>query len=125
MISKRESLVLNKTLQNLGEFFRNINFHNPEYSNFFDIVIEYTCFCAIAPQRRSEYIKSVNNILNKNGQFIAGATRGNGIQGENVTQNIKTINQIDASVGTFDVKPQKPIKEKNNEASISSKMLIA
>lgn len=38
MTSKRESLVLNKTLENLGEFFRNINFYNPEYSNFFDSI---------------------------------------------------------------------------------------
>tara|TARA_B100001113_G_scaffold302861_1_gene262509 strand:- start:579 stop:1610 length:1032 start_codon:yes stop_codon:yes gene_type:complete len=38
MTSKRESLVLNKTLENLGEFFRNINFLNPEYSNFFNSI---------------------------------------------------------------------------------------
>ena len=44
---------------------------NEKYSNFFDLVIEYTCFCAIDIQRRKEYVESVNNILNKNGRFIA------------------------------------------------------
>ena len=44
---------------------------NEKYSNFFDFVIEYTCFCAIDIQRRKEYVESVNNILNKNGRFIA------------------------------------------------------
>lgn len=42
-----------------------------KYIRFFDIVIEYTCFCAIEPQRRSEYVKLVSKILNDNGQFIA------------------------------------------------------
>ena len=36
-----------------------------KYSNFFDIVVEYTCFCAIDPQRRSRYVELVNNVLNK------------------------------------------------------------
>ena len=42
-----------------------------EYFNFFNIVIEYTCFCAIDTKRRQEYIESVSNILNKNGKFVA------------------------------------------------------
>ena len=41
------------------------------YPDFFDIVLEYTCFCAIMPSRRLEYVKLVSKILNKNGQFIA------------------------------------------------------
>ena len=42
-----------------------------KYSNFFDIVIEYTCFCAIDIKRRPQYAELVNNILNQNGKFIA------------------------------------------------------
>ena len=44
---------------------------NKRYSGFFDIVLEYTCFCAIAPKRRPEYIEIVHSILNKKGKFIA------------------------------------------------------
>jgi len=44
---------------------------NKDYSVFFDLVIEYTCFCAIDPQKRRQYVKLVNSILNKSGQFIA------------------------------------------------------
>ena len=31
--------------------------------NFFDIIIEYTCFCAIDPNRRKEYVESVSKML--------------------------------------------------------------
>ena len=41
------------------------------YPNFFDIVLEYTCFCAIMPSKRLEYVELVSKILNKNGQFIS------------------------------------------------------
>ena len=64
-IKKRESL------DTLFPIQKDIFETKSEYSNFFDIVLEYTCFCAIDPQRRIEYINSVNRILNKNGQFIA------------------------------------------------------
>lgn len=41
------------------------------YPKFFDIVLEYTCFCAIMPSKRLEYVKLVSKILNKNGKFIS------------------------------------------------------
>jgi SAM-dependent methyltransferase len=37
----------------------------------FDYVLEYTCFCAIDPQRRAEYINSVANLLKPGGMYIA------------------------------------------------------
>ena len=37
----------------------------------FDYILEYTCFCAIDPQRRAEYIESVSNLLKPGGYFIA------------------------------------------------------
>ena len=40
------------------------------YLDFFDIVIEYTCFCAIDINRRSEYIQVVSKILKQNGEFL-------------------------------------------------------
>ncbi len=46
-------------------------FHlSPEYNNYFDYVIEQTCFCAINPLRRLDYEKLVSNILCKNGNLI-------------------------------------------------------
>jgi SAM-dependent methyltransferase len=37
----------------------------------FDYILEYTCFCAIDPQRRAEYINSVTNLLKPGGFYIA------------------------------------------------------
>jgi SAM-dependent methyltransferase len=37
----------------------------------FDYILEYTCFCAIDPQRRAEYIESVSNLLKPGGYYIA------------------------------------------------------
>ena len=46
-------------------------FHlSPDYNNYFDYVIEQTCFCAINPSRRLDYEKLVSNILCKNGNLI-------------------------------------------------------
>lgn len=37
----------------------------------FDYILEYTCFCAIDPERRAEYINSVSNLLKPGGIYIA------------------------------------------------------
>jgi SAM-dependent methyltransferase len=37
----------------------------------FDYVLEYTCFCAIDPQRRAEYVKRVTDLLKPGGFYIA------------------------------------------------------
>ncbi len=63
-----------KSKESLGNLFpiqEDIFNLNKEYSNFFDIVIEYTCFCAIDPQRRFRYVELVSDILNKSRKFIA------------------------------------------------------
>ena len=41
------------------------NFHQ-----YFDVVLEYTCFCAIDPERRKDYIEMVNHILKKEGELV-------------------------------------------------------
>lgn len=41
------------------------------YSDFFTLIWEYTCFCAIAPERRIEYRDLVYQILAKGGKFIS------------------------------------------------------
>ena len=41
------------------------------FLNSFDIVFEYTCFCAINPKRRIDYVNLVYKILKPSGQFVA------------------------------------------------------
>ena len=41
------------------------------YFNSFDIVLEYTCFCAINPNMRIDYVNIVSHILKSSGQFVA------------------------------------------------------
>ncbi len=42
----------------------------PEYSNTFDTIIEQTCFCAINPNRRLEYVRLVKALLKQGGKLI-------------------------------------------------------
>ncbi|MEO8890342.1 MAG: methyltransferase domain-containing protein [Coleofasciculaceae cyanobacterium] len=42
-----------------------------EFPHHFDYVVEHTCFCAIPPERRDEYVKLVRSILRPNGELIA------------------------------------------------------
>lgn len=41
-----------------------------ELNNSFDYLLEYTCFCAIDPQRRAEYAEVVTRLLKANGIYI-------------------------------------------------------
>ena len=41
-----------------------------QYNNSFDYVIEQTCFCAIHPNKRTEYEKLVYRLLKTNGKLI-------------------------------------------------------
>ena len=40
------------------------------YSNHFDVVLEYTCFCAIDPCKRRDYLKMVKHILKPGGKMV-------------------------------------------------------
>ncbi|HET8576173.1 MAG TPA: methyltransferase domain-containing protein [Methylomirabilota bacterium] len=42
-----------------------------DYPGFFDGVWEYTCFCAIDPARREEYIRVIQTILRPGGRLLA------------------------------------------------------
>lgn len=42
-----------------------------QFNHTFDYVLEYTCFCAIDPQRRSEYADLVKRLLEPGGTYIA------------------------------------------------------
>lgn len=40
------------------------------YSNYFDLVVEYTTYCAIEPRRRGEYVDIVADILKADGNLL-------------------------------------------------------
>ena len=42
-----------------------------ELTNQFDYILEYTCYCAIDPERRDEYAALAHRLLRKGGQWIA------------------------------------------------------
>ena len=41
-----------------------------EFPNYFDYVIEHTCFCAIDPSQRPAYVRLVHSILQPEGELI-------------------------------------------------------
>ena len=42
-----------------------------EFPASFDYIVEHTCFCAIRPEQRPDYVKMVRYILNPTGELIA------------------------------------------------------
>ena len=42
-----------------------------EFPQEFDYVVEHTCFCAIPPERRFEYVQLVRSLLRPKGELIA------------------------------------------------------
>ncbi len=63
-LAERENVQVNFLIE---DFF-NLN-HN--FENKFDIVYDYTTFCAVNPERRNEYAKTVSSILKPNGKLLA------------------------------------------------------
>lgn len=43
----------------------------PELDGTFDYVLEYTCYCAIDPRRRTEYADKVAHFLRRSGIYLA------------------------------------------------------
>lgn len=41
-----------------------------EFTGYFDFVVEHTCFCAISPEKRPQYVRLVNSILRPGGILI-------------------------------------------------------
>ena len=67
----QEMLALNETETSM-EVIQADLFDLPAFmKEEFDYILEYTCFCAIDPQRRAEYINSVANLLKPGGLYIA------------------------------------------------------
>lgn len=42
-----------------------------EFSHHFDYVLEHTCYCAILPEQRADYVRVVRSILRPHGELIA------------------------------------------------------
>ncbi|MGB7520463.1 MAG: methyltransferase domain-containing protein [Spirulinaceae cyanobacterium] len=49
---------------------RNIFDLTAEFPNYFDYVVEHTCFCAIAPELRKKYLNLVTSLLKPQGKLI-------------------------------------------------------
>jgi methyl halide transferase len=51
----------------LGDFFRLA----PELKNAFDWIVEHTCFCAIEPHQRADYVRAAATALRPGGKIFA------------------------------------------------------
>ena len=60
----------NKKQENLTVLQEDIFNLKEDFYEYFDYVIEQTCFCAIHPTRRLDYVHLVKSILKKNGRLI-------------------------------------------------------
>ena len=66
-----EATTLAQVNQNSAQFLQRDIFNlASEFASYFDYVIEHTCFCAIAPEKRSDYVKLVRQILQPEGELI-------------------------------------------------------
>lgn len=52
-------------------FMRSDIFALPSELGLFDYAIEHTCFCALPPERREDYVKLVHSLLVPNGELLA------------------------------------------------------
>ena len=59
-----------KSKINISILQENILNLNKIYTNKFNVIVEYICFCAIDPKNRINYIKMVYEILKPNGKFV-------------------------------------------------------
>ena len=62
-LSKKASVFVNCIQEDIFTFFE-------RFSNYFDYIIEQTCFCAIHPSRRSTYEIMARSILKPKGSLI-------------------------------------------------------
>ena len=63
---------LSQTMEISMQFLQRDIFELPkEFPASFDYAIEHTCFCAIRPEQRPDYVNIVQSILKPNGELIA------------------------------------------------------
>lgn len=62
---------LAKSAEISAQFLQRNIFDLPtEFTNYFDYVVEHTCFCAIDPTQRQAYVQVVKTILKPEGELI-------------------------------------------------------
>ena len=87
------------------------------YTNHFDVVLEYTCFCAIDPRRRREYIEMVQHILRPQGNLVGllfptdkDPSEGGPAFGVEIEPTIELISEylslIKKEIPTLSIKPR-------------------
>jgi methyl halide transferase len=69
-IDRATDMAKSRELKNIQFLQRNIFELSPEFDNRFDYVVEHTCFCAIDPTLRSDYVKVVKHLLRPTGMLI-------------------------------------------------------
>jgi methyl halide transferase len=65
-----------------------------EFLGEFDYVVEHTCFCAIAPTQREDYVKLVHSILKPQGELIALFWAHNRAGGPPFGSNLEEIDKL-------------------------------
>jgi len=65
-----EAIALAEASQSSAKFLQRNIFDLPAYENYFDYVLEHTCFCAIEPAQRPAYVQLTKSILKPQGQLI-------------------------------------------------------
>lgn len=66
-----EATTLAQVNQNSAHFLQRDIFNLASgFPSYFDYVIEHTCFCAIDPEKRPDYVKLVRQILKPKGELI-------------------------------------------------------
>ena len=56
--------------ESINLLHRDIFSLSKDYVNTFDIMFEYTCYCAIDPNRRENYFDMVHKVLKKGGKLL-------------------------------------------------------
>lgn len=77
-------------------------FHLPaRLDGAFDLVLEQTCFCAIAPARRADYVTAVGRLLRPGGRLVALFYACNGDDGPPFTTSPDEVRALFS--GVFDI----------------------
>ncbi|MEC4894801.1 MAG: methyltransferase domain-containing protein [Oscillatoria sp. PMC 1051.18] len=78
-----------------------------EFPGYFDYVVEHTCFCAISPEKRLEYLEVVSSILKPEGELIGVFFTHNRPGGPPFGSTVQEIKELFAT--KFEILTLKPV----------------